>query len=143
MCVAKERVMNYHEMNTDRNSNYRKSGFLLAGITALIYALLLIRGKHQPYLAIVATLLAVLSLFEAWPLRKTVDLFIGFGNFMHKLTNPLVFGLIYIAAVIPTSLLLKLFGKEILQLRYNNTTTSYWQDRTNGKVWKASFRKQY
>jgi hypothetical protein len=135
--------MNYHEMSTTRKSSYRKSGFLLAGVAALIYAFLLIRGKHLPYLAEVATLLAILSLFEAWPLRKTVDLFIGFGNFMHKLTNPLVFGLIYIAAVLPTALLLKLFGKEILPMRYDSTAASYWQDRTNGNTWKASFHKQY
>jgi hypothetical protein len=143
MCVVKEKEMNYHKMSTTRNSNYRKSGFLLAGIAAIIYTVLFIQGKHLPYIAAVATLLAVMSLFEAWPVRKIVDLFIGFGNFMHKLTNPLVFGLIYITAVIPTALLLKLFGKEILQLRYIGTTTSYWQDRTNGKTWKASFRKQY
>jgi hypothetical protein len=143
MCAAKENVMNYHEMSTARNSNYRKSGFLLAGLAALFYIILLIRGKHQPYLAVFATLLAVFSLLEAWPLRKTIDSLIGFGNFMHKLTNPLVFGVIYVIAVIPTALLLKLFGKEILHLHYNGTIISYWQDRTNGKAWQASFRKQY
>ncbi|HIJ86953.1 MAG TPA: hypothetical protein HPP97_04620 [Desulfuromonadales bacterium] len=135
--------MDYHHLNSAQNINYRKSVFLLAGIAALLYTLLLMRGKNQPYLAVAATLLAVLSKFEAWPLRKTVDLLIGFGNFMHKLTNPLLFGLIYVVAVVPTALVLKLCGKEILHLRYNNNTASYWQDRSDGKAWLESFRKQY
>jgi hypothetical protein len=135
--------MNYHEMSFAQKINYRKSGFLLAACTAIIYALLFFRGKHHPYLAVAASLLAVLSLFEAWPLQKIIDLFIGVGNFMHKLTNPLIFGLIYVVTVIPTALVLRLFGKEILSLRYDGKTASYWQDRTNNTTWKESFRKQY
>lgn len=138
-----EKAMNYHEMSSAQNINYRKSGFLLAGIVAGMYAVLLVRGKHQPYLAVAATVLAVLALFEAWPLRKTIELFIGFGNFMHRFTNPLVFGLIYIVAVIPTSFVLKLSGKDILQLRYDSKINSYWKNHTNGNAWKESFRNQY
>lgn len=134
--------MNYHEMSIAQHINYRKSGFLLAGIVAVIYTVLFFRGKHQPYLAVVAAVLAVLALFEAWPLRKAIELFIGFGNIMHRFTNPLVFGLIYIVAVIPTSLVLKLLGKDVLELRYDSKISSYWIDRTN-KTWKGSFRKQY
>jgi hypothetical protein len=143
MSAAKENVMNYHEMSTTRNSNYRKSGFLLAGIAALVYILLLIRGKHQPFIAVIATVLVIVAFFETWLLRKIIDVLIVFGNFMHKLTNPLVFGLIYVVAVIPTALFLKLIGKDIMQLHHDGTATSYWLDRTNGKAWKESFHKQF
>jgi hypothetical protein len=130
-------------MSTAQNINYRKSGLLLAGIVMAIYIVLLLRGKTQPYLAVLATVLAVLAVFEAWPLRKTVELFIDFGNFMHRFTNPLVFGLIYIVAVIPTSFVLKLSGKDILQLRYDSKIGSYWKNHTNGSAWKESFRNQF
>lgn len=136
-------VMNYHEMSTAQDINYWKSGFLLAGIVAAIYAFLLFQGKHQPYLAVAATLLFVLAVFETWTLRKIIEVFIGFGNFMHRFTNPLVFGLIYTVAVIPTSLVLKLSGKDILQLRYDSKISSYWKNHTNGNAWKESFRNQY
>jgi hypothetical protein len=135
--------MNYHEMSIARKINYRKSGFLLAGIVAVIYTALFIQGKHQPYFAVVAVVLAVLALFEARPLRKTIDLFIGLGNFTHRFTNPLVFGLIFIFAVIPTALVLKLLRKDVLQLRSDSKITSYWKAPNDGKTWKGSFRKQY
>ena len=135
--------MNYHEMSIAQQINYRKSGFLLAGIVAVIYAVLFIRGKNQPYLAVVAAVLAVLALFEARPLRNIIELFIDVGNFMHRFTNPLVFGLIYVVAVIPTALVLRLFGKDVLELRYDSKINSYWKDRTEGKDRKESFRNQY
>lgn len=135
--------MNYHEMSSAPNINHRKSGFLLAGIVAVIYALLLIRGKHHPFVAGSAITLAVLAWFEAWPLRKTIEFLIGFGNFMHRFTNPLVFGLVYVFAVIPTALVLQLLGKDVLQLRYDSTIASYWKDHHKGKAWSESFRNQF
>lgn len=135
--------MNYHEMSIVQNINYRKSGYFLVGIVAVIYTVFFIRGKHHPFLAVFATVLTLLTLFEAWPLRKAIEFFIGFGNFVHRFTNPLVFGLIYIVALIPTSLALKLLGKDILQLRYDSKISSYWKYPTIGRAWKESFRNQY
>lgn len=135
--------MNYHEMSIIKNINYRQSGFLLAGIVAVIYVFQFIQGKQQPQLAVVATLLAILAMYEAWPLRKAIDWLIGFGNFMHRYTNPLIFAVIYVLAVIPTALVLKFSGKDVLQLRYDRKTASYWQHPANGKTWKDSFRIQY
>lgn len=130
-------------MSAARNTNYRKSGFLLAGVTAIIYAISFFQGNHQPYLVIIIAVLAILALLEAWPLPQAIDLLIGFGNFMHRFTNPLIFGLIYIVAVIPTSLVLKLTGKDILQQNFDSKKTSYWQSRTNSCDWNESFHKQY
>ena len=135
--------MDYHEMSNSQNINYRKSGFLLSGIVAVIYVTLFLQGKNHPYVAAAAVVLAVMALFEALPLRKTITLFIGFGNFMHRFTNPLIFGIVYLVAVIPTALVLTLFGKDVLRLRYNGKIASYWQDHTNGKAWKESFRIQF
>lgn len=134
--------MDYHELSSAQNINYRKSGFLFAGIIALIYALLLIRGKHQPYLLIASAVIAVLAWFEAWPLRKAVDLLIRIGNFMHRFTNPLVFGLIYVVAIIPTAFVLKLLGKDVMSLRFDSNLPTYWKPR-HSISWKESFRNQF
>ena len=135
--------MNYHEMSAVRNINYRKSGLLLAGIVAAIYAVLFAGGRHLPYLAAVAAALAVMAGFESWPLCKAIELLTGLGNRMQRVTNPLLFGLIYIVSVVPTSLVLKLLRKDVLQLRYDGVRSSYWKERKGGRDWKESFRKQY
>jgi hypothetical protein len=136
-------MIDYHEISSAEDINYRKSGSLFAGIIALIYALLLIRGKHQPYLLIVSAVIAVLACFEAWPLRKAVDLLIRVGNIMHRFTNPLVFSLIYVFAIIPTALVLKILGKDVLSLRYDSNRPTYWEARSAVDSWKDSFRNQF
>lgn len=135
--------MNYHEMSSASKINCRESGLLLSGIIAAIYAFLLIRGDNQPHLAVGATVLAVLALFEALPLCKTIKLIINIGNGMHRFTNPLVFGLIYIVAVIPTALALKLARKNILPLCFSSTATSYWENLPKGKNWHKTFQNQF
>ncbi len=93
-------------------------------------------------MAMVATVLALMAISQAWPLRRIIDLFIDFGNIMHRITNPLIFGLIYVTAVIPTAVVLKLLGKDILQLRYDHSITTYWR-RCAPKNWRGSFHNQY
>jgi di/tricarboxylate transporter len=135
--------MDYHTMSVEQQSSCRKSGLLLACGAALLYLVLWMRGKQHPYVAVAAVVLAVTALFEAWPLRKSIELLTSFGNFMHRFTNPLIFGLIYIIAVIPTSLLLRLLGKDVLLRNYDSCATSYWVDRPDGKAWNGSFRNQF
>lgn len=135
--------MNYHEMSQAEDINYRKSGFLLALIAAVIYALLAIRGKHHPAILIAAVAVAVCAWREAAPLRMAIALLIRLGNIMHRFTNPLVFGLVYGVAVVPTALVLKLLGKDPLKLRYDKTLPTYWITRPDGDTWKDTFRNQY
>lgn len=135
--------MNYHEMSSVQKTNYRKSGLVLAVIVTGIYALLFVRGNHQPYFVVLATIITVLALFEARPLCIVLDLMIKFGNFMHKITNPSIFALIYIFSVIPTSLALRVLGKDILNLTYEYNSSSYWNNHEKNRAWKDSFRKQY
>lgn len=135
--------MDYHELSSAHDINYRKSGFLLAGIIAVIYSILLIRGKQQPYVLIAGVVIALTAWFDAWPLRKTIDLLIRIGNVMHRFTNPFVFGLIYVVAIIPTALVLKILGKDVLSLRYDCNRSSYWEARSTGDSWKDSFHNQF
>ena len=135
--------MDYHEMSRTVDINYRKSGLLLAVISAVIYVLLAVRGKQHPAILVTAVVVALSAWCEAWPLRIVIDLLIKIGNVMHKFTNPLMFGLIYIVAAVPTALILKLLGKDVLNLRYDRTRSTYWITRPDGSAWKDTFKNQY
>ncbi len=135
--------MDYHEMSRTVDINYRKSGWLLAVISAVIYVLLAVRGKQHPAILVTAVVVALSAWCEAWPLRIVIDLLIKIGNVMHKFTNPLMFGLIYIVAAVPTALILKLLGKDVLNLRYDRTRSTYWITRPDGSAWKDTFKNQY
>lgn len=135
--------MNYHEMSRVDDCNYRKSGFMLAGLLALVYVVLFLRGKTQPLVLTGAAVIALAAWFEIRLLRKLVNLMIQIGNVMHRFTNPVLFGLIYITAVIPTAFLLKIIGKDMLQLRFDRKLSTYWKARTTGDSGNDSFRNQF
>lgn len=135
--------MDFHQKSNVIDIDYRKSGFLFAGILAGIYILLLIRGEHHPLLLIVTTAVAFSAWFEFWPLRKLVEFLIKIGNIMNGFTNPFLFGLIYVVAVIPTAFVLKALGKDLLRLQYDSTRSTYWEERSTVSSWKNSFRNQF
>jgi len=138
-----DNIMNYHEMSRVDDCNYRKSGFMLAGLLALVYVVLFLRGKNQPLVLTGAAVIALAAWFETRLLRKLVNLMIQIGNVMHRFTNPVLFGLIYITAVIPTAFLLKIIGKDMLQLRFDCKLSTYWKARTAGDSGNDSFRNQF
>lgn len=65
------------------------------------------------------------SLLE-WPNR----LWLRFGLLLHHIVSPIALALVFYGAVLPTGLLLRLFGKDLLRLRRQPQAPSYWIDRT-------------
>jgi nicotinamide riboside transporter PnuC len=138
-----EAIVKYHDLSSLDDICYRKSGLYLALIVVVTYVVLFIQGKHYPAVLFFAAILSLAAWFEFWPLRKAVDLLIRIGNVMHRFTNPLLFALIYIVAVVPTALVLKMFSKDVLSLKYDNKCSTYWVARQAGNLWKESFRNQF
>ncbi|MDC3226193.1 SxtJ family membrane protein [Candidatus Pelagibacter sp.] len=48
------------------------------------------------------------------------------GLFLGKFIAPIVMGIVYFIVVFPTSLLLKLFKKNYLNIKYEKNINSYW-----------------
>ena len=59
-------------------------------------------------------------------------LWFKFGLFLGKIVSPLVMGIIYFFVVTPTGLLMKIFRKDLLNLKYNNKN-SYWIEKNELK----------
>ena len=70
------------------------------------------------------------------PLNK---IWFKLGIFLGKIVSPIVMFTIYFLVVTPTSLILKIFKKDILNLKKNNKS-SYWIEKTGPK---SSMRNQF
>ena len=104
----------FHSRRPEEDVDHRRSGFFLAGLLVLVYLILLVRGASHPLLLAAALLMAAGAWFEVWFVRRTVDALIGAGTVLQRFTNPLLFGLIYILAVLPTAAVLRAVGKDVL-----------------------------
>ena len=50
----------------------------------------------------------------------------NFGLILGKFVSPIIMGIVYFIVVFPTFLFIKLFKKNYLNLKYDNSKESYW-----------------
>lgn len=48
---------------------------------------------------------------------------------LFAITNPIIMGLIYFLTIAPTGLAMRLLRKDVLDMRYDETRSSYWKPR--------------
>ena len=53
-----------------------------------------------------------------------------FGLLLHKITNPIIMGLVFFVTVTPTALVMKMMGLDPLNRKIDRNAKSYWINRT-------------
>jgi len=64
------------------------------------------------------------------PLNK---IWFNFGILLGKMISPLVMGIIFFLVVTPIGVIMRVFGKDILNLKYNKKNKSYWIEKIGPK----------
>ena len=88
---------------------------------------------------ILSLIFLILGLFNSKILSPLNKIWFNFGIFLGHFISPIVMGIIFFAVVTPTSLLMRLFNKNLLGLKRKNTQ-SYWIDKEN---LKSNMKKQF
>ena len=74
----------------------------------------------------------ILGLLNSKLLYPLNFIWFKFGILLGRIVSPIIMGVIFFLVVTPTSILLKIFGKDVLKLKYNNSKT-YWLDKNEPK----------
>ena len=121
----------------------RTFGLIFAAIF-LVIALWPLKNGASPrtWALIIVALFALPALLFPRVLTPLNAAWVKFGLFMHKIVNPILMGLIFFLTVLPTGLMLKLFGKGPMRRKLDANATTYWQQRDD-KVTKESFDNQF
>ena len=101
--------------------------FLLIALYPLTYS-----QEIRVWSATISLIFLVLGLFNSKILTPLNKLWFKFGIFLGKIISPLIMGIIFFLVVTPTGLIMRLFGKDVLNLKYNNNK-SYWIEKTEPK----------
>ena len=111
-----------------------KSFGIVFFIVFLILALypLIKDGNLRLWSLIVSLIFLILGLTNSIILTPLNRLWFKFGIFLGKIVSPIILGTIFFLIVTPTGLLLRLFGKDVINLKYNNNN-SYWIEKTGPK----------
>tara|TARA_S200000501_G_scaffold172926_1_gene162890 strand:+ start:132 stop:515 length:384 start_codon:yes stop_codon:yes gene_type:complete len=88
---------------------------------------------------VIAVIFFILALLNSKILTPMNKIWTRFGIFLGNFISPIVMGIIFFFVVTPIGLLLRLFGKDVLNLKKNKFST-YWIKKTNQK---SSMEKQF
>ena len=78
---------------------------------------------------IIAGLFVAVAFLKPDILQPLNNLWTKFGLLLHKIVSPLIMGLIFFTTVVPTGLIVRLLGKDLLGLKLHPEQASYWIER--------------
>ena len=81
------------------------------------------------YLIIISVIFLILGLLNSKLLSPLNNLWIKFGEILGKVIAPIVMAVVYFLILTPISLLVRLFGKDLIGMKFSNTIKSYWIKR--------------
>ena len=96
------------------------------------------KGNHINYWTLIISLIfLVLGLLNSNILNPLNKIWFRFGLYLGKIVSPVVMAIIFFLIITPIGILLKLFKKDVLNLKINKKK-SYWikKDNTNSNMKK-------
>ena len=122
----------------------RSFGLLFAVICLIIGLAPLIGGGGVRWWGIgVGVALGIIALAVPRVLAPLSALWLRFGALLHSIVSPVVMAVLFLGAVLPTGLVLRLFRHDSLGLKRDPSKTSYWIDRTPPGPEPESLRQQF
>jgi predicted membrane metal-binding protein len=128
----------------EKPASERSFGFVFAVVFALIGFWQLVRdGDIRWWAVIISAVFAVLAVAAPRVLTPLNRVWMALGRVLNKVVSPVVMALLYVVAVVPTGLILRLTGKDPLRLKLDRKASTYWQKRDPPGPPSDSFKNQF
>ena len=101
--------------------------FLLITLYPLTYG-----GEIRIWSLIISIIFLILGLLNSKILAPLNKIWFKFGILLGKIVSPLIMGVIFFLVVTPIGLIMRLLGKDVLNLKYNKNK-SYWIEKNGPK----------
>ena len=105
--------------------------FFLVFLLIAIYPLIN-QDQIKIWSILVSLIFLVLGIMNSKILTPLNKIWFKFGVFLGKIVSPLIMVIIYFFVVTPIGLMLKVFKKDVLRLKFNKNK-SYWIEKTEPK----------
>ena len=116
--------------NTVSNRNFGLTFFIFFIIISLWP--LIHSEQIRVWSLVIAFIFLILGMLNSKILTPLNTVWFKFGLFLGKIVSPIVMGIIFFLIVTPISIVMKIFGKDLLNLKYNNQK-SYWVEKNTPK----------
>ena len=97
-------------------------------------------GNLNFWLFSISIIFLILGIINSKLLKPLNFIWFKFGLLLGSIISPIVMSIIFFLVVTPTSILIKLFNKDILNLKKNKKKKTYWIEKS---VSKSQMNKQF
>ena len=127
------------EMSSDRSF-----GFVVGSVLALIGAIGFVRESHHwIWWSSAAALLLAAALLAPGRLGPLNRLWTRFGLLLAAVVSPIVLAMLFYLCVTPVGILMRLVGKDPMQLEFHPEADSYWIRRDPAGPEPDTLKNQY
>ena len=105
--------------------------FFIVFLLIALYPLINSDGIRM-WSVILSLIFLVLGLLDSKILTPLNKIWFKFGILLGRVISPLIMGVIFFFVVTPIGLIMRILGKDLLNLKYNNNKT-YWIEKTGPK----------
>mgnify|MGYP001425590522 CR=1 FL=1 len=96
-------------------------------------------GNVRIWSLVIAIIFLLLGLINSKFLTPLNKVWFEFGLILGKIVSPIVMGIVFFTVVTPIAFIMRISGKDLLNLKYNNNK-SYWIEK-NGQ--KSKMKNQF
>tara|TARA_B100000795_G_scaffold213321_1_gene166984 strand:- start:201 stop:590 length:390 start_codon:yes stop_codon:yes gene_type:complete len=122
--------MNKNEIDIGSNKSF---GLVFSAFFLIISLFPLFEdGNIKIWAIMLAIIFLILGLLNSSILSPLNKIWFKFGILLGSFVSPIIMGIVFFAIVTPTSLIMKMLGKNLLGLKRNNKK-SYWIERSSIK----------
>jgi len=112
--------------------------FVLVGLWPLLSG-----GPARTWALLIAAAFLLAGFAAPGILAPLNRLWFRFGMALGRIVSPIVMGIIFFGTVMPTGLLMRLFRKDVLRLRFDPAAESYWIPRDPPGPSAESLKQQF
>ena len=102
--------------------------FLIIGLWPL-----LADNEIRHWFIFVSLIFLFLGLINSKLLNPLNRIWFNFGIILGKIISPIIMGIIFYLVVTPTGLIMRFLRKDILRLKFDKKSRSYWIEKNNSK----------
>jgi len=127
-------------MDNIKISSNRSFGIVFFVVFFLIALYPLINNEDiRIWSLIISLIFLILGLINSRILNPLNKLWFKFGILLGKIVSPIIMGIIFFLVVTPIGFIMRILGKDLLNLKFNSNKT-YWIEKKDSK---SSMKKQF
>ena len=120
----------YNDIKISSNRSFGVVFFIVFLLIALYP--LLNNNEIRLWSLIISVLFLILGILNSKILSPLNKIWFKFGLLLGKIISPIIMGIIFFSVVTPIGFIMKLLGKDLINLKFNNQK-SYWIEKSGPK----------